>query len=130
MAGAVRACPRQHPGRDGPRDRARGRRRRRSARLHTWRFWQKRGHLYEARRRLEAIAEADWSRRDPVLRARLVEALGGVAWWQGDIAAMAPAYQEAVEIWRSMDDKGQLANAIYNFSFAFTVPDVPVPGRS
>src|SRR4029079_11785200 len=53
----------------------------------TWRFWQKRGHLYEARRRLDAMAAADWSRRTPILRARLMEALGGVAWWQGDIAA-------------------------------------------
>ena len=69
--------------------------------FHTWRFWQKRGHLYEARRRLDAIAAAEWSRRDPTLRARLLEALGGVAWWQGDITAMARAYDEAVGIWRA-----------------------------
>ncbi|MEO8274518.1 MAG: tetratricopeptide repeat protein, partial [Chloroflexota bacterium] len=91
--------------------------------FNTWRFWQKRGHLYEARRRLEAIARADWSRRDPRLRARLLEALGGVAWWQGDIATMAPAYKEAAEIWRTLDDKAELANALYNLSFAFTVID-------
>jgi predicted ATPase/class 3 adenylate cyclase len=91
--------------------------------FNTWRFWQKRGHLYEARRRLDTIAKADWSRRDPRLRARLLEALGGVGWWQGDIAAMAPAYKEAVDIWRSLDDKPELANALYNFSFAFTVLD-------
>jgi predicted ATPase/class 3 adenylate cyclase len=91
--------------------------------FHSWRFWQKRGHLYEARRRLEAIAMAPWSRRDARLRARLLEALGGVAWWQGDIPAMAPAYREAVEIWRTLDDPAELANAIYNYSFAFTVPD-------
>ena len=95
--------------------------------FHTWRFWQKRGHLYEARRRLEGMAGADWSRRVPVLRARIVEALGGVAWWQGDIAAMAPAYREAVEIWRTQDNPGELANALYNYSFAFTVPDVVPP---
>ena len=35
-----------------------------------WRFWQKRGHLAEARRRLEAMAAAPWSRDDPRLRAR------------------------------------------------------------
>ena len=87
----------------------------------TWRFWQKRGHLYEARRRLDAIAQADWSHRDPLLRARLMEALGGVAWWQGDIAGMVPAYKEAAGIWRTLDDRGELANAIYNYSFAFTV---------
>ncbi|HYN69823.1 MAG TPA: tetratricopeptide repeat protein [Candidatus Eisenbacteria bacterium] len=89
----------------------------------TWRFWQKRGHLYEARRRLDTMAAAEWSRRDPALRGRLMEAFGGVAWWQGDIAAMRPAYAEAVAIWRSMDDLSELANALYNYSFAFSVPE-------
>jgi predicted ATPase/class 3 adenylate cyclase len=93
--------------------------------FHTWRFWQKRGHLYEARRRLDAIAAAPWSRSDPRLRARVLEALGGVAWWQGDIKAMRAAYREAAEIWRELGDRGELANALYNYSFSFTVPDMP-----
>jgi predicted ATPase/class 3 adenylate cyclase len=88
-----------------------------------WRFWQKRGHLYEARRRLDAMAEADWSRFDPVLRARLMEALGGVAWWQGDIRGMRPAYEEAVALWRDLGDKAELANALYNYAFVFSVPE-------
>ncbi|MBI3751992.1 MAG: hypothetical protein HY263_10120, partial [Chloroflexi bacterium] len=90
-----------------------------------WRFWQKRGHLYEARRRLDEIAGHDWSRRDPVLQARLLEALGGVAWWQGDIRTMRPAYANAVELWRGLGEKAELANALYNYSFVFTVPDTP-----
>ena len=88
-----------------------------------WRFWQKRGHLYEARRRLDEIAAQDWSRRDPMLHARLLEALGGVAWWQGDLRTMRPAYAEAVELWRQLGDKAELANALYNYSFVFTVPE-------
>jgi predicted ATPase/class 3 adenylate cyclase len=92
--------------------------------FHTWRFWQKRGHLSEARRRLESIAEQGWSHGDPRLRVRLLEALGGVAWWQGDIFAMAPAYREAVELWRTLDEPHELANAIYNYSFAFSVPEM------
>jgi sugar phosphate isomerase/epimerase len=71
------------------------------------------------------MAAADWSRQDPRLRARLMEALGGVAWWQGDIRAMKPAYREAVEIWRTMDEPAELANALYNYSFSFSVPDEP-----
>jgi predicted ATPase len=90
-----------------------------------WRFWQKRGHLSEARGRLDRLAAAPWSRSDPVLRARLVEALGGVCWWQADIAAMRLAYQEAVEIWRTLGNKAELANALYNYSFGFSVPMNP-----
>jgi predicted ATPase/class 3 adenylate cyclase len=88
-----------------------------------WRFWQKRGHLSEARRRLDAMASQPWSREDPALRARLVEALGGVCWWQADIAPMRPAYAEAVELWRAIGDRAELANALYNYSFAFSVPE-------
>jgi predicted ATPase/class 3 adenylate cyclase len=91
--------------------------------FHTWRFWQKRGHLQEARRRLDAMAVAPWSQPDPRLRARLMEALGGVCWWQGDIRPMRTAYAEAVELWRALGDRGELANALYNYSFGFTVPD-------
>jgi len=97
--------------------------------FNTWRFWQKRGHLYEARRRLDAMAAEPWSRTDPRLRARLLEALGGVCWWQGDPRPMKVAYAEGVEIWRSVGDRGELANALYNYSFAFTVPEeVPPSG--
>jgi tetratricopeptide (TPR) repeat protein len=91
-----------------------------------WRFWQKRGHLYEARRRLEAIAAEPWSRTDPVLRARLMEALGGVLWWQADIASMKVAYREALDIWRGIGDRAEIANALYNYSFSFSVAEDPL----
>jgi predicted ATPase len=90
-----------------------------------WRFWQKRGHLSEARRRLGAMAAAPWSHEDPILRARLMEALGGVCWWQADIKAMRPAYEEAADIWRRLDVKAELANALYNLSFVYAVPEDP-----
>ncbi len=91
-----------------------------------WRFWQKRGHLYEARRRLKAIAAQPWSRDDPVLRARLMEALGGVLWWQADIVGMRAAYAEALEIWRTLGDPAEIANALYNYSFGFAVSPDPL----
>ena len=90
-----------------------------------WRFWQKRGHLYEARRRLEAIAAAPWSHTDPVLRARLMEAVGGVLWWQADLPPMKAAYAEALEIWRRIGDRAEIANALYNYSFSFAVAADP-----
>ena len=88
-----------------------------------WRYWQKRGHLVEARRRLQTMADAPWSRRDPTLRARLMEALGGVCWWQADIPAMTAAYGEALEIWRSIGDPREIANALYNDSFRYAVSE-------
>jgi predicted ATPase/class 3 adenylate cyclase len=93
-----------------------------------WRYWQKRGHLAEARRRLQAIADQPWSRDDPVLRARLLEALGGVAWWQADLATMGPSYAEALRIWEEVGDKAEIANALYNDSFRYAVTGNPRDG--
>lgn len=87
-----------------------------------WRFWQKHGHLAEARRRLEGMADAPWSHDDPRLRARLLEALGGTCWWQGDIPAMGARYDEAFEIWTGLGDEREIANAAYNAAFQFSVP--------
>ena len=88
-----------------------------------WRFWQKRGHLAEARRRLSAMEAATWSHDDLRLRAKLLEALGGVCWWQGDLAEMTRWYQEALEVSLANGDEAEIANAYYNASFAFAVPD-------
>jgi predicted ATPase len=90
-----------------------------------WRYWQKRGHLSEAKRRLETIANQPWSRDEPVLRARLMEALGGVAWWTADPALMVGAYGEALDIWRSIGDKREIANALYNNSFQYAISSDP-----
>ncbi|MEO5939291.1 MAG: hypothetical protein ABIZ72_00225, partial [Candidatus Limnocylindrales bacterium] len=89
-----------------------------------WRYWQKRGHLAEARRRLQAMADAPWSRDDRRLRARLMEALGGVCWWQADIPAMGIAYGEALEIWQGIGDAREIANALYNDSFRYAVTEI------
>jgi predicted ATPase/class 3 adenylate cyclase len=90
-----------------------------------WRYWQKRGHLSEALRRLQAIADQPWSRDDPALRARLLEALGGVGWWTAKPDVMIPAYVEALEIWRSIGDKREIANALYNSSFQYSISRDP-----
>jgi predicted ATPase/class 3 adenylate cyclase len=88
-----------------------------------WRFWQKRGYLVEGRRRLERIAVEPWSSDDPALRARLMEALGGIAWWQADIPSMTEFYAEALERWRTTGDEAEIANALYNASFSFVFND-------
>jgi tetratricopeptide (TPR) repeat protein len=39
--------------------------------------------------------------------------------------AMKPAYAEALALWRTIGDKAELANALYNYSFAFAVGKDP-----
>jgi predicted ATPase/class 3 adenylate cyclase len=93
-----------------------------------WRYWQKRGHLAEAKRRLEAIEAQPWSRDDPILRARLMEALGGVGWWIADRELLDKGYTEALELWQANGDKREIANALYNHSFRYAVQTNPSVG--
>src|SRR4029077_5847633 len=62
---------------------------------------------------------------DPLLRAHLMEALGGVAWWQADLATMEPAYEEALRLWEEAGDPREIANALYIDSFKYAVSDDP-----
>jgi len=87
-----------------------------------WRFRQQRGYLVEARRELDGLVARDWDLAPPT-RARLAEALGGVAYWQADIPVARRWYDEALSIWRAGSADGgaegrrELANALYNRAF-------------
>lgn len=88
-----------------------------------WRFWQKRGHLAEARRRLDDMVDRPWAKDDPAAYARLHEARGGVAYWQGDFAASIPSYQKALDLWREQDNRPEIANALYNLAFTYNIDE-------
>ncbi len=94
-----------------------------------WRFWQQRGYLNEARARFDAMAAMGWE-LEPVPRARFAEAFGGIAYWQSDQAAAARWYDEALTIWRTIGDKREIANALFNRSYAYVVVIMAQPGRS
>jgi predicted ATPase/class 3 adenylate cyclase len=90
-----------------------------------WRFWQFRGHLREARERLEGLLERP-GQGDPEARARALEAAGGVAYWMGDFATAQRRYQECLEIREQLGDERWIAEAKYNLSFAFGIAQKPL----
>ena len=82
-----------------------------------WRFWQQRGYLNEARVRLDDLSGRGWD-LSPVLHARLAEARGGVAYWQADQVTAEACYAEALELWRQIGDRREIANALFNRAYA------------
>ena len=82
-----------------------------------WRFWQIKGHTYEARLRIDAALALEGV--SPALRAKAIEASGGIAWWQGDLLRASREYAEALELQRGAGDPAELANALYNFGIAY-----------
>lgn len=82
----------------------------------SWRFWQARGHLYEANQRLGSALGQQGGRTE--VRAKAVEALGGVLWWRGDLTGAMASYAEALDLARDNPDQRELANALYNYALA------------
>ena len=91
-----------------------------------WRFWQLRGHLAEGRIRLERILSLPGAAAGDADRARALSALGGVAYWQGDYAAIEPLYQEAVDIARDVGEPRLLSRALFDLSFVPMVTEQDV----
>jgi predicted ATPase/class 3 adenylate cyclase len=88
-----------------------------------WRFWQARGHLHEARRRVDEVLALEGG--EPRHRAKALEALGGILWWQGEIEQCLEVYARAVEVEREMGDPKEIANALYNYSLAIAFGPSP-----
>src|SRR5690606_23741563 len=81
-----------------------------------WRFWQTRGHLYEAQQRIgAALAMPDGS---PARYAKAYEALGGVQWWRGQMEECAETYRRVLEMQREMGESHDLGVALDNFGLA------------
>ncbi|MGH2819665.1 MAG: ATP-binding protein [Actinomycetota bacterium] len=93
-----------------------------------WRFWQMRGHLREARERLGRLIELPMAGEYPEARARGLEAAGSVAYWMGDIPAAESFYRGALEAHRDLGNDREVAEQLYNLSFAFMFsPDQDLP---
>jgi predicted ATPase len=87
----------------------------------TWRFWQMRGYLAEARERADRILAGPTPGVDPEVRAAALEAAGGIAYWQADMPASRAWYAEALALARTAGDDARTANALYNMSFTFSL---------
>jgi predicted ATPase/class 3 adenylate cyclase len=85
----------------------------------TWRFWQRRGHLDEARRRVDAVLSMPGvSLQSDELQARAFLAAGSVTYWQADVHQTFNYYERAVEAARGSGNRRLIAEALYNHGFA------------
>jgi len=86
-----------------------------------WRFWQMRGYLPEAREHANKVLALPGALDYPEVRAAAVEAAGGIAYWQADLAAARVWYQEGLGLARASGDDRRIANALYNLAFAYAL---------
>jgi len=87
----------------------------------SWRFWQIRGHLFEAEDRMrQVLALPGATSQSPLLRARALGAAGSIAYWRGDPPEAHRRYRDALDEARRSGDKAVTAEALYNFAFSST----------
>jgi predicted ATPase/class 3 adenylate cyclase len=88
-----------------------------------WRFWQMRGHLVEATSLAEEVLTLSGPEDRSTLRAKALQAAGGIAYWSGDQETTKKHYQEALSIWREIGDKSGIAGALYDAGFQDLSPE-------
>jgi predicted ATPase/class 3 adenylate cyclase len=81
-----------------------------------WRFWHMKGHLEEGRSKIETALALPGERN--AKRAHALTALGGIVYWQGDWRHTRGPYEQALEILRETGSPEEIAEALYNLSFA------------
>jgi predicted ATPase/class 3 adenylate cyclase len=79
-----------------------------------WRFWQRRGHLREARSWFDRLLALPGAQAPSAARAKGLTGAAGIAYWQNDYPSAIAWYQEAEDIIRGLDDPAWLADALYN----------------
>lgn len=90
-----------------------------------WRLWQIRGHLHEGRRNADLALAMPDTAAHPKELAGALEASGGIAYWQGDLAGARRWYTQALEQHRALHDDLAVARGQYNlgFSWSYEHPD-------
>jgi tetratricopeptide (TPR) repeat protein len=82
-----------------------------------WRFWQFRGHLEEGRVDLERLLALPEGGGRTTARARGLNATGSIVYWQADYVRARATYEEALDIFRELDDPAGMAEVLYNLGY-------------
>ena len=81
-------------------------------------FWLARSYLHEGHEQLTAALAATSPQPSRPVRARALSGFASLLAWQGDGAAAAVAWREALQIWRDVGDERELALALEGAGWA------------
>jgi non-specific serine/threonine protein kinase len=95
-----------------------------------WRFWQVRGYLREGRSWLERLLPMMTPSAPTSSRARALNAIGFLAFLQGDYETGLPLLTESVEMWRTLGGRPGLVESLTNLGVLLRCVDDKAPARS
>ena len=90
----------------------------------TWRWFQQRGFLREARGVLQPLLAHEGA--EPRIRIGALAAEGGLAYWMNDFDACRTAYRERLALAEAIGDKLLVADAQYDVGFLSLIDKDPV----
>jgi len=82
-----------------------------------WRFWLARGHMQEARERLERVLGLTGSEMPPLARAQALNGLGTVAHNRGENEFARTCLEESLAIYREVGDERGVAAVLNNIAW-------------
>jgi predicted ATPase/class 3 adenylate cyclase len=94
-----------------------------------WRFWHQRSHLGEGRALLAGLLDRPGAAAPSAARAKALDGLGGIAYWQVDFPAAKRAYAEQLAISRALGEPRRVAEALYNLGFVANILGETDDGR-
>jgi predicted ATPase/class 3 adenylate cyclase len=95
-----------------------------------WRFWMLRSHLAEGRRWLAEALTLPSAAAATTVRARALMAVGSITYWQNDFAVTGEHYAQALDIFRSLEDRPGMAEGLYNLGFMHLIDRDPARART
>lgn len=94
-----------------------------------WRFWYIRGHLSEGRRWLERVLQAS-DASAPGLRARALNGLGMLVYYQGDYAPARQHFETSLALYCALNDAPGIAETLANLASVVRVQGQPDAARA
>lgn len=92
-----------------------------------WRFWQMRGHIFEGSRWLSSARTAAGDGVPDEVAAIALTAMGGLAYWRGDMEETQRHYEGALAARRRIGAEDGIAEASYDLAFALGPFNRPPP---
>ena len=82
-----------------------------------WRFWHLRGHFTEGRAWLTELLGLPSGVARTAARAKGLNGIAGLVYWQADYELAATYWNESLSIWQEMGDRGQIGEVLYSLAY-------------
>jgi predicted ATPase/class 3 adenylate cyclase len=86
-----------------------------------WRFWHLRGHFTEGRGWMTELLLLPSAQSRTPARARGLNGLAGLAYWQGEHGLATAHWKESLDIWKEIGDRGQIAEVVYSLAYVASI---------